>query len=408
MTTPQLSFWQQFFEALFGSDDPDGLRLFFAPGRINLIGEHLDYNGGPVLPAAIDLGIHALVRPNSTKSWRLASVDSRDFEDQFDLEHPAFPPGSEVPILSIELEPLPLPAQTENWGSYVAGMLVQMQALGIAASGLDVLLWSDLPRGAGLSSSAALEVLIGLIAVHLSPGNASGLELARAAQSTEDQYLGVQCGIMDPYAIAYGAEGMALMLDCATETHRLVQAELPGYRWVVINSGISRTLAGSAYNERRKACEEAAALLGLEYLAQLSSTESIDELKEERLRSVARHVYSECRRVEKAVLALEEQNVQALGMLLQESHASLRDDFKVSCPEMDVLVELANEHEACAGARMTGAGFGGCALALVAEGGLQDFHFQLFAHYQKQTGKLAEFWPVRIFGKAREIRNKFP
>ncbi len=302
-------------------------RIFFAPGRVNLIGEHLDYNGGPVLPAAIDRGLTASVRPRPDRRWQLRS-------------------GAQEQILDLNLEELPGPAAIQGWGRHVAGMLAVLARQGIHPPGLDIAIRSDLPQASGLSSSAALEVLIGVIACAAADREWDSTGLALAAQAVEAEYLGLNCGIMDPYAIAHGREGFALLLDCAAMSHHLLPAELPGYTWVILDTRLPRQLSHSAYNQRRQACEQAASMLGLNQLAELRDPEQLSALPDGPLRAAARHVHTEVRRVERAAECLQQGDAEALGSLLQASHASLRDDFRVSCPELDLLAGEASQHSA--------------------------------------------------------------
>jgi galactokinase len=362
----------------------EATRTFFAPGRVNLIGEHLDYNGGPVLPAAIDRGLWAVVRPRPDRLWHLSS-------------------GAQQNGLELDLDALPAPDAVEGWGRHVAGMLALLARSGLQPPGLDIAIRSDLPQASGLSSSAALEMLIGVVACAAAGREPDGTALALTAQAVEAEYLGLNCGIMDPYAIAHGQPGKALLLDCAALSHRLVPAELPGYTWVILDTRLPRQLRHSAYNQRRAACEQAASTLGLDRLADLRDPDRLRELPGEALRAAARHVYSEVQRVHEAAACLESGRAAELGRLLNASHASLRDDFRVSCPELDLLADAASQHSACAGARMTGAGFGGCALALVQQEGLRAFADELISRYAGIFSYEPGIFPVRLSGGAREI-----
>ncbi len=368
----------------FGTENRQSLRHFFAPGRVNLIGEHLDYNGGLVLPAAINRGIHAVIRQREERCWGLIS-------------------GNHPDRVEIPLDPIPGPGQIHGWGNHVAGVLALHAESGLSLPGAEVLLSSDLPEGSGLSSSAALEMIFAWMTTSLSGKTPDKTRLALLAQSVESRYLGVQCGIMDPYAIAHGVSGRALLVDCSKLTHREIPAELSGYRWVILDSRKPRELAGSAYNDRRLACEKAAGLLGLDKLAMINQPEMPGQLADPALQAVARHVYSESQRVLAAAASLETGNPVELGNLLKASHASLRDDFAVSCLEMDILVDAANSYPGCCGARMTGAGFGGCAVALVLEKQISSFTSQVAEVYKTATGIDPGIFPISISSGVGEL-----
>ena len=373
------------FRECFGAKELETLRHFFSPGRVNLMGEHLDYNGGLVLPAAINLGIHAVVRQREDRHWNLVST------------------GFNGKVL-LNLDQLPGPGELPGWGNHVAGVLVLLQETGVEIPGADVLLTSTLPVGSGLSSSAALEMLCSWIAVSLSGQHPDPTALAVLAQSVEARFLGVNFGIMDPYAIAHGVLGNALLLDCSRHQHQLIRAQLPGYQWVILDSKKPRTLAGSAYNQRRKSCEQAAKILGLHQLAELKDSARLDELADPTLKAVARHVWSESLRVIRAAEALESADSATMGDLLKASHASLRDDYQVSCPEMDFLVDAANSYPGVAGARMTGAGFGGCAVAMVREDAFEALKTRLVESYRAATGIEASFFAVQLANGVAEIQ----
>lgn len=369
-------------DAWRNSDAP--VRRFFAPGRVNLIGEHLDYNGSRVMPAAINRGINAWVRTLAERVWRLHSDG-----------HPE--------AVAIPLDPIPQPHALSGWANHAAGVLALLQESGLTIQGLEIWLKSDLPEGAGLSSSAAFEMLLAWIGFRYAGITPDRTALALLSQQVEARFLGVQCGIMDPYAVGHGKPGMAMLLDCARLVHTDIPAQIIDYQWVILNANKARTLAGSAYNQRRKACEAAAAHLGLTKLADLQDPERIRTLPDPDWQAAARHVYSETRRVTEAASALQKQDVLTLGSILNDSHASLRDDYAVSCIEMDVLVTAAQQHPACAGARMTGAGFGGCAVALVKKEGLPGFSKAVETTYQRATGLKTDIFSVEWVAGVGEI-----
>ncbi len=375
----------------------------FSPGRVNLVGEHLDYHGGPVLPMAIDRGIRLRFRPRTDGLVVLASEG-----------HPSPEPFAAA-------EP-PAPGQRADWSAAAAGALaLSREAPG---PGLDLHLASDLPTGSGLSSSAAL--ITGLIrAVRTLDGAPlSPAEVAGRAQAVEHRWLGVACGIMDPWVIAHAADpamaGRAMRLDCAVPEHRAVPAEIPGTRWVVLDTRAPRTLAGSAYNARRAAGEAAARTLGLPRLAALPAEalhDALARLDDPEHRRLLRHVVTESARVDALEAALRAGDAAAAGRVLDASHASLRDDYRVSSPELDAITDAARAHPACFGARMTGAGFGGCALALVEAGAWTgpsaeghgpagaDFAACVAEGYRAAAGREAAVFPVRPFAGPSRSRE---
>jgi galactokinase len=339
-----------------------------APGRVNIIGEHTDYNEGLVLPVAIGRKVRVAVRPDPNSS--IVRAHSLDFDeaDEFDAASPSRLPG-------------------HSWRNYVRGVCWALtQALG-PLPGAHLLLTGDVPQGAGLSSSAALEVAVAGAMVAAAGGEISRKDLALLCQRAENEFVGVRCGIMDQMAAALGRKGNALLIDCRT-----LEAEpvpLPHDITVaVVDSKVRRRLVSTAYNRRREECAEAARKLGVPSLRDLRP----DAL--ERARSAippvlyrrARHVVSENARVLGAVQAMRRDDAAALGLLLYESHESLRRDFEVSCPELDLLVALAQRLPAVLGARLTGAGFGGCTVNLLRPTGAGDFCSFISREYTKATG----------------------
>jgi galactokinase len=314
-------------------------------------------------------------------------------------------PDEKWPVrsVSVPLEPVPEPGQLAGWGNHAAGVLALLKERGLTLPGLDLWLHSDLPEGAGLSSSAAFEMLLAWIAHAFAEKDPDPKAMALLSQAVEARYLGVQCGIMDPYAVGHGRAGMAMLLDCSELKHEYVPAQITDYQWVILNSNKARTLAGSAYNERRKACEGAAAHLGLQQLAELADPDQIRFLPDPAWQRAARHVYSEVQRVSQAAEALRRQDSVWLGQILDASHASLREDYAVSCREMDVLVEAARHYPGCVGARMTGAGFGGCGVALVQKSAFAGFVQAVPREYLAKTGLKADVFAVEWVGGVHEL-----
>ena len=338
-----------------------------APGRVNLIGEHTDYNGGFVLPVAIDRTIAVAAAPREDNRVLAHSVD-HDQRDDFSLDGARRHPMG-------------------GWRNYVRGVLWALLDSQLPLSGVDLSISGDVPQGAGLSSSAALELALAGAICAASGVEISPREMALLCQRAEHMYAGVQCGIMDQFAAALGREGCALFIDCQSlETE---DVPLPdGVAIVVIDSKAPRQLADTPYNQRREECAEAARVLGVTSLrdADGSQIESLPEV----LRRRARHVVSENARVLDARAALRDGDVETLGRLFAESHASLRDDFEASTPEIDLLVELANAAPGAIGARLTGGGFGGCTVNLVEASESQTFGETVVSQYRQRGGLEAE------------------
>jgi galactokinase len=374
------------FRRTFG-DDPEA--AFFAPGRINLIGEHIDYCGGHVLPCAVSLGITALVKYRGGTTVRLAS--------------------SELPgVHAVDLSAAVAFEEARGWANYPAGVIRCLADEGRRLRGADVLFSSTLPQGAGLSSSAAIEVLTGALMLH--PEDGEGFDrtaLALLCQKAENRFVGVACGIMDQFSVAMGKKGHAILLDCATLEHRHVPFEPGGLSLVIMDTGRSRELAGSLYNTRRSECERALSLVrrsrAIANLVEATPEEIEAAVDDPIVRRRARHVVSEERRVQEAAFALERGNLATFASLLDASHASLRDDYEVTGPLLDAIVEEARATGSCAGARMTGAGFGGCAIALVRSDRLDEFYARAGAGYRRRTGLSARFHAAAIDDGARKV-----
>ncbi|MFN7034801.1 MAG: galactokinase [Bellilinea sp.] len=349
-----------------------------APGRVNLLGEHVDYNDGIVLPAAIDRYVHLQAVERADTVVELTALDL-DQSVSFDLEN---------------LEPPSLP----EWARYPAGVAWAAMQRGLTVSGIRAVFTSTVPIGAGLSSSAAVEVAFGALWNELNGWNLSRLQLAQLCQQAENQFVGVNCGLMDQFASACGVKDHALMFDTRSLEYEAVPLP-PGSALVIADSGVRRTLAGSAYNQRRADCEEAVRFLQKDLPEMTSlrdiSPEDFDRLAPRLPAQVcqhARHVVEEIARVQKAVNYLKQGDSRSFGKLMFEGHASLRDLYQVSIPELDALVEIASHLPGCLGARLTGAGFGGCTVNLVAEEAAQSFAQSLAREYHARTGKTAEIY----------------
>ena len=327
--------------------------MAFSPGRVNLVGEHTDYNDGFVLPMAIEEGIAAAFAPNDDAVLRVHACDIGETK--------------EVPIAALQGDRV----RTSGWFRYVAGLAWTMNASGMPIVGTTMTLAANLPSGAGLSSSAALELVTGRALATVARLEWDPRRMSQIAQRAEQEFAGVACGIMDQMAVACARAGRALLLDCRSlETvDVLIPADV---RIVIVNSGVRRSLSTSAYNERRAACERAVAAVQ-KFAPDVRALRDVDEAALEQARHAideeafrrATHVIAENRRPAQFAAALENGDPASAGRVMLDSHASLRDLYEVSCAELDLLVELSMEQKGCHGARLTGAGFGGCAIALV-------------------------------------------
>ena len=335
-------------------------RVFRAPGRVNLIGEHTDYNQGLVLPVALSLACSVTARPAA--SGRLAARSLNLQEERC------------WPLDGFE--------RRGDWGDYVAGVAVELARLGIAIPAAELEISSTVPLGAGLASSAALEVAVAKALCGLAGASLPPVELALACQRAESGFVGMRCGVMDQFVAALGSEGHALLIDCRSLDYRLVR--LPaGAALVVVNTTVRHELASSEYNLRREQCEQAAALLGRPLRdATLEQAQSLPEPARRR----ARHVISENDRVVRFVTACESGNLEEAGRLMYASHSSLRDDYQVSCAELNFLVDAARGLPGVLGARMTGGGFGGSTVNLVRPERVQEFVRLLSKAYTERFG----------------------
>lgn len=351
-------------------------RWFRAPGRVNLMGDHTDYNDGFVLPFAIDLACLAGAGPAPAPG----RVRARSLEEET--------------VVALAADGSADPASFTGWGRYVAGVLRVLAARGREPVGADIVVSSTVPEGSGLSSSAALEVSLALALADAGGLALDGPELARACQEAEQVATGVPCGIMDQLASVAGEDGSALLIDCRSLA--VTPVPLPrALGVVVVHSGIPRTLDTSAYAERRRACEELAARLGVPALRDSTPAEVAGD-------PLGRHVVSENARVHEAVAALARGDLLRLGAVVQASHASLRDDFQVSTPELDALVQ-ALEREGALGARLTGAGFGGCVVAVCRRGEERGIGTAAAAAYAEETGLTPRVFPVEAVAGAGPI-----
>ena len=379
------------FAKVFGNGET---ACFFAPGRANLIGEHVDYNGGCVLPYSLEMGTYAAVRKRPDRMLRFCSINA-----------------PETGVICSSLDDL-RPLEDNSWTAYIKGVIWALGNRGMDIDGgMDMVVCGDLPNGAGLSSSASLEVLAGSVLRDLYDLTLSVQDIALCGQEAEREYVGVDCGIMDQYACAAGRDGCAMYLDTVSLDCRYVPLDFPEIALVITNTNRKHDLRTSAYNERRQQCAEA-----LRILQQFGDFQTLCSLSPGQLAAVesafddpallrrARHAVSEQDRVRRAAESLEKGQIETLGRLMNDSHRSLRDDFEVSCRELDILAETAQEFPFVLGSRMMGGGFGGCTISLVRKDALAEFNNNLQKIYREHVGIECTFYeaipgggPTRIW-----------
>lgn len=373
------------FRNCFG--DEEGAILSFAPGRVNLIGEHTDYNGGHVFPCALTMGTYAVGKKRDDGQIRLFSSNMK---------------REGVLVFGADaLQPL----EDKNWTSYILGVIWAFKEQGMKLPcGLDIAIAGDIPPGAGLSSSASLEVATGNLLRELYGLELSNTDLALIGKRAENEYVGMNCGIMDQFASAMGKKNYAVYLNTASLEYRYVPLELKDSLIVITNTNKEHELASSAYNDRRRECSEALEILKAEcerkgkHIKELGdlTSEEFDSIKDvlanEVLLKRARHAVYENERTLRAVKALEERDLSSFGKLMNESHASLRDDYEVSCRELDILAETAQGIKGVYGSRMTGGGFGGCTVSIVENAALDDYYKTVSEVYKKTVGYGCTFY----------------
>ena len=372
------------FKELFGGEGEIG--VYFAPGRVNMIGEHTDYNGGHVFPCALTIGTYGVARKREDKKLRFYSMN---FE--------------QLGVIESSVEDLK-PEKEADWTNYPKGVMWAFGEKGMKVTqGMDIVLFGNIPNGSGLSSSASVEVLTGFILRDMFGFDVTNQDLALIGQYSENKFNGVNCGIMDQFAIAMGKKGNAIFLDTATLQYEYAPIELADAKIVISCSNKKRGLGGSKYNERRSECERALAelkeVVKIESLGDLTEEQFEqykDAIKEEVCKKRAKHAVYENQRTIHAVRALKENNVALFGKLMNESHVSLRDDYEVTGIELDTLVEEAWKIDGVIGARMTGAGFGGCTVSIVKDAAVETFIREVGAAYEKKIGYAADFYVVEI------------
>lgn len=377
------------FMAVF-QNTPD--KLYYSPGRVNLIGEHIDYNGGLVFPAAISIGTYASVAARQDTVFRFYSTN---FKEQG--------------VVTVSIHNLEFDAH-HGWVNYAKGIMKWLINQGYRLShGLDILVEGNLPPASGLSSSASLEVLIAFLLNDCFHFELSLEQIALIGQAVENDYMGLHCGIMDQLIIAKGISGKALLMNTRTLETNPVNAQFEGYTWVIMNTHYKRKNTDSKYNERVFECQSALKAIqtvkDIEYLCEIKPTELnslVNVVSSDILYKRLKHVVTEQNRVEQAAIYMAEQNAVAFGELLNQSHASLQHDYEVTGPHLDALVTGARRAGAI-GARVTGAGFGGCAIALVPNTDIETFEASVSAYYQAQTQLTPGFYPVHFMNGVMRI-----
>lgn len=380
------------FQELFGAEGD--IRSYFSPGRVNLIGEHTDYNGGHVFPCALTIGTYVAARKREDRKIRF-------YSENF----------SKMGVFETSLDDL-VYHEEANWTNYPKGVVWAFKEKGYEApTGFDMVMYGNIPNGSGLSSSASVELLMGVILVDLYGFEGlSMIDLALLGQYAENRFNGMNCGIMDQFAIAMGKENQAIFLDTGDLSYEYAPIEMKGAKIVIAASNKKRKLTDSKYNERRAECEEA-----LADIQKQMDIKALGELTEEQFEQVqdaiqnpvcrkrAKHAVYENQRTIKAVAALKAGDLETFGKLMNASHVSLRDDYEVTGKELDTLVEAAWKQEGVIGSRMTGAGFGGCTVSIVKEEAIDGFIKNVGEIYEKEIGYAADFYVVEIGDGSRRI-----
>lgn len=372
------------FAELFGSEGE--AKAYFAPGRVNLIGEHTDYNGGHVFPCALTIGTYGIIRPRTD---RTAHFYSLNFED--------------MGIVEVSLDNL-VPDEAHGWTNYPKGIMWTFEKRGYhIPTGADILIYGDIPAGSGLSSSASLEVLTGLMLRDTFGFDISMVDLALIGQYSENNFNGMNCGIMDQFASAMGRQDCAIFLDTNTLNYEYAPVKLPDAKIVITNSNVKHSLVSSAYNDRRR--ESETALKNLQTVVDIKTLGDLteeqfeqykDAIKDPICQKRAKHAVYENQRTIHAVEALKANDIETFGKLINASHVSLRDDYETSCEETDILAALAWEVPGVLGSRITGGGFGGCTVSIVKNESVDLFIETLDKAYTEKTGIKAEFYVVEI------------
>ena len=378
------------FTDIYG--DGEDIREYFAPGRVNLIGEHTDYNGGHVFPCALTIGTYGVARKRKDDKLHFYSANL-----------------DKDTVVEVSLSDLDYRKQY-SWANYPLGVVWAFANKGYTLDqGFDMAIWGNIPNGSGLSSSASLEVLTGVILRDLYGFDGLSMtDLALIGQYSENNFNGCNCGIMDQFAVAMGKKDCAIFLDTSDLSYEYAKIALPDAKIVITNSKVKHSLVDGKYNERREEC--AKALSQLQEVVDIASLGELDceafqryqsVITDEECRKRAKHAVAENQRTIQAVAALKDNDIAKFGELMNASHVSLRDDYKVSCEEIDILVDLAWQVDGVIGSRITGGGFGGCTVSIVKNDAVDTFMEQVGAGYQKKNGIEAEFYVVEIGDGAR-------
>lgn len=369
------------FCKLYG--DKGEILSFHSPGRVNLIGEHTDYNGGYVFPCALSFGTYGIVRKRDDDTVNFASTD-------FELSV-----SCQIDDMRFEKE--------HDWANYLKGVIVEFQALGHKLSGMDILISGNIPNGAGLSSSASIELLMAVILNDLFDCKIGMLDLVKLSQHAENEYIGVKCGIMDQFAVGMGKEGYAMLLNCATLAYEYAPVKLGNHKLIIANTNKRRGLADSKYNQRRAECEKAVEYLNKQLNIKLLGDLTVEQFEahkhliaDEVVLKRAEHVVYEIERTVSAAKALEKNDIALFGQLMCASHNSLRDLYEVTGVELDTLVEEALKINGTVGSRMSGAGFGGCTVSIVANDSVDMFTEKVKAAYTEKIGYAPSFYIADI------------
>lgn len=372
------------FEDIFG--DCRGVTVYFAPGRVNLIGEHTDYNGGHVFPCALSIGTYAAVRKRNDRKLFFYSMN---FEDNG--------------VVESNLDDM-IPSEAAGWTNYPKGVIWAFDKRGMKVDkGMDILIYGNIPNGSGLSSSASLEVLTGYALKNEFNFSVTNIEIALIGQYSENNFNGMNCGIMDQFASAMGKKDHAIFLNTADLSYEYAPIKLANAKIVVTNSNVKHSLVGSSYNDRRRECEEA--LQDLQKVVEIQSLGELNEeqflkfsyaIKDKTLLKRAKHAVLENQRTIQSVDALKSNDLLTFGKLMNESHVSLRDDYEVSCDEIDILVDEAWKIDGVIGSRITGGGFGGCTVSIVKDDAIENFMEKVGKTYKNRTNKEASFYMVEI------------
>jgi galactokinase len=386
MNTAQL---KETFVGLYGESEHKSF-LYFSPGRVNLIGEHTDYNGGYVFPCALSFGTYLVVRKNGGRLVRFATTNF-DHRGEVNLDEPFEKEG-------------------KSWINYPVGVLNEFRKKAKEIEGVDLLYSGDIPNGAGLSSSASIEMVTAFAMNHIFGFGFDRMELVKLSQQAENQYVGVNCGIMDQFASGMGEAGHALFLNCDTLDYERVPLKLNGMKIVIANTNKRRGLADSKYNERRTQCESAVEAIRKEKNIRHLSDLDLEEfnalshlITDETEKRRARHVITENTRTLRAIEALNQDDLTSFGRLMNQSHDSLRDDYEVTGKELDTLVEEARKIKGTIGSRMTGAGFGGCTVSIVEDEQVEAFIREVGKAYHERTGLKADFYVAEIGDGSKQI-----